>query len=120
MNTENALHEHSFQIEMGIGLGRITFNCLADDEDDAKQKAHANCPDREIVSVVKLARPPVLKARYTAYRTYPHDPFRLSHHAHGLTHKEVNDESRFPLGPQKDGEGILYVWQYGLNNGERI
>lgn len=113
-------HEHSFQIEMGTGPGRITFNCLADDEDDAKQKAHANSPGREIVSVVQLSRPPVLKARFTAYRTYPHDPFRQSHHVHGLTHKEVNDESRFPLGPQRDGEGTLYVWQYGLNNGERI
>lgn len=113
-------HEHAYQVEIGTGLAKLHYNCMADDGEQAKGKALAAYPDHDIVTVQKLAKEPILKARFTAYRTYPHDPFRQSHHVHGLTHKEVNDESRFPLGPQKDGEGTLYVWQYGLNNGERI
>lgn len=67
----------------------------------------------------EAGKPQIEAARFTAYRHYPHDQSR-SGHVRGLTREEATDESRFPLGPQKDAVGRLFIWAYGLNDGNLI
>lgn len=57
--------------------------------------------------------------RFTAYQVFPHDQSR-SGHVRNLTLAQARDESRFPLGPQRDPAGKLFVWAYGLNDGFSI
>lgn len=55
------------------------------------------------------------EARFVAYKAYPHDPNRgRDGHVRNLTFAQARDETRFPLGPQKDEQGCLFVWMYGL------
>ncbi len=58
-------------------------------------------------------------ARFTAYKVFVQDQSR-SDHVRGLTLEQVRDETRYPLGPQKDDAERLFVWAYGLNEGEKI
>lgn len=112
--------EYSYRVMLGTGPGQIVFNCLADDDENAKAVALGRYPGKDISSVLKLDKPPIPKGRFTAYRVYVHEGSRRSHFVHHLTRDEVNDVSRFPLGPQKDEGGNLYVWAYGLNDGNLI
>ena len=112
--------EHSYRVTIGAGPGQVVFNCLADDDNDAKAKALNWYPGKGISLVLKLDKPPISKARFAAYRIYVHENSRRSHFVHGLTHDEANDVSRFPLGPQKDDAGNTFVWVYGLNDGNLI
>ena len=57
--------------------------------------------------------------RFTAYKTYPETGERQGF-VRNLTREEATDPERFPLGPQHDVNGRLFVWQYGLNDGQKI
>lgn len=57
--------------------------------------------------------------RFTSYKVYPHSGMRNGF-VTNLTLEEVRDESRFPLGPQTDHHGRLFVWSYGINDGIKI
>jgi hypothetical protein len=57
--------------------------------------------------------------RFTAYKMHVDDQSFFGH-VPGITLDEVRDETRFPLGPQKDSSGRIYVWRYGLNDGNKI
>lgn len=57
--------------------------------------------------------------RFTAYKVFVQDQSR-SDHVRNLTLEQVRDETLFPLGPQTDESGRLFVWAYGINDGEKI
>lgn len=57
--------------------------------------------------------------RFTAYRVSTSNQNR-SGHVKNLTLAQVRDETRFPLGLQKDSRGENFIWAYGLNDGELI
>lgn len=53
--------------------------------------------------------------RFTCYKIYS-ATFDRGGYVYDLTLDEVNNISRFPLGPQFDRTG-QYTWAYGINNG---
>ncbi len=112
--------EFPYQVTLGAGQSRVVFACIADDDDHAAQLARQRYPALDVVTVERSSRPGMPKARFTAYRLYPGTQKPATHHVHGLTREEVNDETRFPLGPQKDESGNLFIWSYGINNGNPV
>lgn len=54
---------------------------------------------------------------FTAYKVYTGDGNQQRDgFIRGLSLEEVNDLTRFPLGPQRDQKGD-FVWSYGINDG---
>lgn len=54
--------------------------------------------------------------RFAAYKVYPDDQSRAGH-VRNLTLAQARDEKSFPLGPQHDASGRLFVWSYGIDDG---
>ena len=57
--------------------------------------------------------------RFTAYRIYTATQER-SHYHRNLTLEQARNKHLFPLGPQTDSLGRIYVWSYGINNGVKV
>lgn len=57
--------------------------------------------------------------RFTAYKVYTDDQSRTGH-VRNLSLSEARDETRFPLGPQKDAAGRQFIWSYGIGDGEKV
>jgi len=65
-----------------------------------------------------MAKEDLEPRRFTAYKVYTATQDR-SGFVEKLTLDEARDETRFPLGPQRDASG-QFVWAYGLNGGQKI
>lgn len=57
--------------------------------------------------------------QFTAFKVYPHDQSRDSY-VRNLTLSQARDEKLFPLGPQYDISGRLFVWSYGIDDGRPV